>query len=406
MRRESEAQSLGGLEVDDELEIHWLLDGQVGRLGAFQDSVHVVGAALKRFGEPRPVCHEASLPGKHPEFVHRGEPMLGRKIQHLAAMIEGQHLCDHKERIGALPSEGRERRLEIERIAQLYRLKPHAQYPGRRFNLAEAGHHAGVSRIPEHGHTFKLRHRLFEELQSFRAQINRHVADTGEVAARPCQAGDQPGTDRIRHIHHYDRDRLGRILCGEGCRCAYGDDQVDWETGQFRRQIGKTFGPSLGIAPFNRQVLAFRVSKITKSLQEEVEVGRGWVAAWRQHANPEGFRLWLSVDSGDWWSGRGGERWPHHIHVVLFKKCFDLLHDCSRKILKKPLESSWVHSSQKHTRLSADVLKGMYNIFGYENERASWFTRKAATELEVELSAHDIKKLILRAMDVQGRSTR
>jgi hypothetical protein len=43
--------------------------------------------------------------------------MPGRKIQHLAAMIEGQHLCDHKERIGALPSDGRERRLEIERIA-------------------------------------------------------------------------------------------------------------------------------------------------------------------------------------------------------------------------------------------------------------------------------------------------
>ena len=65
-----------------------------------------------------------------------------------------------------------------------------------------------------------------------------------------------------------------------------------------------------------------------------------------------------------------------------------------------------MHSSQKHTRLSADALKGMYRIFGYENERASRSTRDAVTELEVELSAYDIEKLILRAMDVQGRSTR
>ena len=65
-----------------------------------------------------------------------------------------------------------------------------------------------------------------------------------------------------------------------------------------------------------------------------------------------------------------------------------------------------MHSSQKHTRLSADVLKGMCYIFGYENERASRSTRDAVTELEVELSAYDIEKLILRAMDVQGRSTR
>jgi hypothetical protein len=141
-------------------------------------------------------------------------------------------------------------------------------------------------------------------------------------------------------------------------------------------------------------------------LQKKVEVGRGWVAPWGQHADPKDFRLWLSLDSGDCWAGGSSERWPNHIHVVFFKQCFDLLHVCSWEILKESLESSRVHSPQKHTRLSADVLKGMYHIFGYENERASRSTRNAVTELEVELSAYDIEKLILRAMDVQGRSTR
>ncbi len=39
MRRDGEAKGLGGLDVDDQLEVHGLLHGQLGWLGAFQDSV-------------------------------------------------------------------------------------------------------------------------------------------------------------------------------------------------------------------------------------------------------------------------------------------------------------------------------------------------------------------------------
>src|SRR5262245_17890044 len=36
-----EAQRLRGLEVDPQLELRWLLHGKVGRLGSFEDLVHV-----------------------------------------------------------------------------------------------------------------------------------------------------------------------------------------------------------------------------------------------------------------------------------------------------------------------------------------------------------------------------
>src|SRR5438876_3241671 len=36
-RRDRQAEGLGGLEVDDELELRGLLDGEVARLGAFED---------------------------------------------------------------------------------------------------------------------------------------------------------------------------------------------------------------------------------------------------------------------------------------------------------------------------------------------------------------------------------
>ena len=45
VRRNRQADLLGGLQIDHQLELGRLLDRQVGRLGAFQDFVHVGGGA-------------------------------------------------------------------------------------------------------------------------------------------------------------------------------------------------------------------------------------------------------------------------------------------------------------------------------------------------------------------------
>jgi hypothetical protein len=39
------AQRLGGLEIDDQLKRGWLLDGQIGRLGALQNFVNIRSSA-------------------------------------------------------------------------------------------------------------------------------------------------------------------------------------------------------------------------------------------------------------------------------------------------------------------------------------------------------------------------
>ena len=45
VRRNRQADLLGGLEIDEELELRRLLDGHVGGLGAFQDLVDKVSGA-------------------------------------------------------------------------------------------------------------------------------------------------------------------------------------------------------------------------------------------------------------------------------------------------------------------------------------------------------------------------
>src|SRR4029453_1847016 len=47
-RGNGEPESLGGLQVDDQLKLHRLLYGQVGGLGAFEDLFHIGGGAPEK----------------------------------------------------------------------------------------------------------------------------------------------------------------------------------------------------------------------------------------------------------------------------------------------------------------------------------------------------------------------
>src|SRR5262249_42200310 len=77
-----QAQRLGGLEVDRQLELGGLLDGEIGRLGALQDLVDEHGDAL--LGVPRVllVGHQATLLGEGAGGQHRRYSALGREATH------------------------------------------------------------------------------------------------------------------------------------------------------------------------------------------------------------------------------------------------------------------------------------------------------------------------------------
>src|SRR5258707_6357605 len=70
-RWHSNAKRLGGFHIDDQLETSWLLDRQIGGLGAFEDFVDVHGSLAKKVRIYRGVRHkpaflgEPARPGKH-----------------------------------------------------------------------------------------------------------------------------------------------------------------------------------------------------------------------------------------------------------------------------------------------------------------------------------------------------
>src|SRR5262249_5730215 len=56
-RRHCNAKRVGGLHIDDQLETSWLLDRQIGGLGAFEDFVDGHGSLAKKVRIYRGVRH-------------------------------------------------------------------------------------------------------------------------------------------------------------------------------------------------------------------------------------------------------------------------------------------------------------------------------------------------------------
>src|SRR5262247_4141899 len=75
-RRDREAESLGGLEVDDQLELNGLFDRKVGGFGALQDLVDIGRGAAEEIREACPISHEAAGVRCFPECEHCWHPVL------------------------------------------------------------------------------------------------------------------------------------------------------------------------------------------------------------------------------------------------------------------------------------------------------------------------------------------
>src|SRR5215468_4820530 len=78
-RRDREAERLGGLEVDHQLELRRLLDRKVSGLGTLEDLVDVEGGALRQTAQIRSIRHQAPGVDEQSTSKRRGQSVLGRE---------------------------------------------------------------------------------------------------------------------------------------------------------------------------------------------------------------------------------------------------------------------------------------------------------------------------------------
>ena len=94
-RRYGEAKRLGGLEVDNQLELGRLLYRQVCRLGALQNFVHVFGTPSVQIRKIWSVRQEPRDNHILLHYVHGGQPVLRHKIDNPSDMGQVEGVGSH-----------------------------------------------------------------------------------------------------------------------------------------------------------------------------------------------------------------------------------------------------------------------------------------------------------------------
>ena len=97
--------------------------------------------------------------------------------------------------------------------------------------------------------------------------------ETGGVAARPRQAVDEAGADRIDDDREHDRHGAGRLQQRPHGRGAMGQDDVRRERDQFRRVSANVGGIGRGPAGVDPHVAADGPAQLRQRLQERPDAG-------------------------------------------------------------------------------------------------------------------------------------
>jgi hypothetical protein len=190
---------------------------------------------------------------------------------------------DDEERVRVCTGHGREGAVKRLGTARLHALELDAQRLGRSFRLPHIEGVSGMRGIPEEGHAGEGGEQVLEELQLFPAEVGGQGSQSGDVAPRPGEAGDEAAPHRIAHAHHHNGDRRGRVLGGPGRWRPIGHDDLHRETDPLSRE-----GREPLVLPFcptvlQDEVLAFDIAARAHPLQERPHIG---VSSWgrlKQH---------------------------------------------------------------------------------------------------------------------------
>src|SRR5262249_15340854 len=138
---------------------------------------------------------------------------------------------------------------------------------------AELARPRSYCRITKDCHSRQVRHNLLEQFNRFSAHRILLAGKAGDVAARPRQAIDEAGADRIGDDREHDRNGAGRLTQGPQCGAGKSHDDVRPERDQFGREFANAIGIPCGPAVIDPHVAALGPARLLQSLQERRDAG-------------------------------------------------------------------------------------------------------------------------------------
>ena len=121
--------------------------------------------------------------------------------------------------------------------------------------------------------------KLANQLHALAGHLHTPARLSGDVAARPGEARDEAGRDRIARACHHDRNVACRLFRRQRGRREERDDEVDLETDQLGSLFQLEIGPASSRAYLQAKIAALDVARIAQALaqclQERFRVRQG-----------------------------------------------------------------------------------------------------------------------------------
>ena len=187
------------------------LHRQVSRLLALEDAIDVACCASELIALIRTIGHQATAGDIVAERINRGQPQLCRQLDDQVAMRRNRRASrDYQAAVGAA-HEGRYGALDLTLVAHI----DCAQFDTKRrcdsLDSGKLAYSSSNGRIPNYGRPGQIRRKLLEQLQPLGADAVLKHCKSGRVAARPRQALDIAGTNRVGDSSEDDRHGAGRL---------------------------------------------------------------------------------------------------------------------------------------------------------------------------------------------------
>src|SRR5437870_7444047 len=169
--RDRNAERLGGLEVDHELELGRLFHRKLAGLRALEDLVdeacepEIKVRIVHRVGYQSPGLDE--LAGR----IGGGQPAAGHRVDDRLLMHLGKTVCPDDKRVDTLSNCQFECPTQVARAAHVEKLGLETQRAGRRLCLFPFGRGSRIAHVVKQRNAREIRNQLFEELNPFRLQL-------------------------------------------------------------------------------------------------------------------------------------------------------------------------------------------------------------------------------------------
>jgi hypothetical protein len=194
--------------------------------------------------------------------------MVGRQCNELYATVVEQRAGTYQQRINPLLGKARKGRVNVMADGGLKDIDLLPDRQSRSLNVREKGRGDEKVGIDQHANALGSRLQLMQQSKLLCPELSKDKRDTGDIAARPVETGDETELNRVTTACEDDRDRRSRRF-GYHCRgSVMRSDHRHLTAYQISCEVGQSFLLVLRPAILDRDILALDVSGFTNALPE------------------------------------------------------------------------------------------------------------------------------------------